>query len=415
MSKTRMVLCAAVGVFSLASFSQAAINWDGGGGNSWWFNAPNWSAASGLDQLPPSRGGATDTNINQAVTVEYDPTNDPNFVNANSYPYPSGFGPQKIWRMYLSSSVATTATLNVRGNLTGSDQGAGTAQWIIGRTGTGIVNQYSGIVIQESNNIDLGSSQSLTGSGTPDRRGVWNYIGGTLESGLLNAGDNTTGGMRLGAATLAGAPDTTDGVLSISNTGANGHIRLKNLLVSSGSGNNGSTGTLEFRYGQNPNQNNDGGVRAIQVLRSVVFNNSTANSQSSRLNVVLDANPDGEYGSSGFVPENIGLIDVGYDGLFSTAARTGTLYDLAGTTEYAEGSIISATGPDGYIYRWTLSYTGLITWADAGNSVLGSVTGPGTGTDIVLIGLNSTRPAVPEPAAMGLIPLAGFLAGRRRK
>lgn len=393
----------------LAPASHAAINWTGTASDSWWFNATNWSLAGGLNQLPPGRGAVTDTNINLAATVNYDPANDPFFANAGDYPYPTNFGSQTIWRLYLSSGVGTAATLNIRGNLTGSDGGAGTGQWIIGRTGTGTVNQYSGTVIQESNNIDLGSSQS----GTGERSGRWNYYGGNLQAGLLNTADGTTGGMRLGAATFSGAANTTDGTLAIYNTGPSGHIRLKNLLVSSGSGNNGSEGLLEFHYGQNPNQANQGGVRAIQVLRSVVFNNSAT--QSSRLNLVLDNAPDGNYVGDTYIPENIALIDVAFGGTFTTAARTGLLYDVTGQTPYDEGAILSALGPDGHTYRWTLSYTGLITWANADLSILDSVSGPGSGNDIVLIGLDSNRPPIPEPACIVLLPLTGLMIGRRRK
>ena len=62
-------------------------------------------------------------------------------------------------------------------------------------------------------------------------------------------------------------------------------------------------------------------------------------------------------------------------------------------------------------YRWTISYTGDISWIGTDNSIVGSVYGPGTGTDVVLIGLNSH--IVPEPTSL-LMLLVGMLLVWRR-
>lgn len=409
--QANICLCAALACASLCAAAKGAITWDGGGGDNYWFNIPNWSTTS---FLPPTTNGTstTDTNINMGATVEYDPVNDPYYATAGGLTYPPGYGPTTIWRLYLSSGSTATNTLNIRsGTLTQRDdpnQGTPSAQAIIGRNGVGIVNVYGGAWIQESNNIDLGSNQNTSGA----HSGTINYYGGTIEAGLLLAADNSTGGIRLGPATIAGAADPTDGTLRIANTGPDGRICVKNLLVSSGSGNNGSTGLIEFHYGVNTHA--DGGVRPVQVARSLILNNSA--SQSSRLDLVLDSPPETPTDNGlFFIPENLGLFDIDYSSTDGwTGTVTGTFYDVTGLTQLTEGSIISAVGPDSYIYRWTLSYTGNIVWSDLDNSLVSSVTGPGTGNDIVLIGLDSTKP-VPEPAAITLLGMYSLIAMRRRR
>jgi hypothetical protein len=410
-----LLAAAAIVLATAQNPATAAISWDNGGASSWWFDPANWS---GTNLLPPGGGTtATDTNINQAVTVNYDVANDPFYATANTLTYPNGFGVipggARIWRLYLSSGVTTTATLNIKSGILAEGEGTNGESTggyaIIGRNGVGIVNVTGGTWIEESNSLDVGGFQNTTG----DHSGTVNYFGGNIEVGLLNTTDSGTGALRLAPSTIAGAANSSDGTLRVYNTGPNGHIRLKNFSMSGGVGNNGADTLLEFHYGVNPYDANTAGVRPIQVGRSFTVNNNVSNLQKSVLSLILDANPEGSVVGSVFVPENLALVDNAFNLGFAVSVSTnGTFVDPLNAS-LPEGSIIARVAPDGYTYRWTLSYTGLVGYSDANNSLVNSVTNPGNGRDVVLIGLDSTKP-VPEPAALGGLALAALVLGRRR-
>src|SRR5215212_4250236 len=128
------VSCAVLALFGsvIPHSAHAAITWDSqvvnpdttnpnGAGTQWWFNPANWSAETPASMaaappyyLPPnnSSGAETDTQINVGTAtlpggegVVYDPTNDPSFPNIAAhpadYPFPAGFGPQKIRELYI--------------------------------------------------------------------------------------------------------------------------------------------------------------------------------------------------------------------------------------------------------------------------------------------------------------------------
>jgi len=411
----RMICCFALALIGAEQVVYGTISFDRGNTTDWWFNNVNWTSnllppfnnttvdANGFYTTNPTDTdiGASGTGLGGPYSVTFDPAMDPNFnpsaALATSPPRPLAYGYNNdgsgnpafvIWRLYLSSGTSTSNTLTIKsGTLIQRDSGAstfgtaGTAQANIGRQGTGIVNQMGGTFIQESNVIDLGQTQNSIGG-----NGTWNYYGGTLEAGLLNtltSGSGNVAGFRLGAATASGAVGAAVGTMRVYNTGADGHIRAKDFQVSSGSGNNGSQGTVEFHFGLN--QQASGGVRPIQVTRGLTINNSAANLQSSRLNLVLDAAPTVAAG----IPQSLGLFDVDFDPLDAfTGSTSGTFYDWAGANNLAEGSTVSATF-GATTYDWTISYTGNISWTDANNSVISSITGAGTGKDVVLIGLDT--------------------------
>jgi hypothetical protein len=411
-----MVMAGALMALGSANTARAAITWDSGGADSFWFHKENWSN----NLVPPGStspiASGQNTEIDSGVTVDYDPlgADATNYAAAAAQTYPTNYGPTAggglvIWRLYLSSGANNSNTLNMKsGQLILRDDTIGTAQFIVGRTGAGVVNQTGGTFIEESNNIDLSSNQA-----TGALSGTWNYSGGTVEAGLLLATDSSTGGIRLGPSTIAaGNPTPSTGTLRIANTGPDGHIRFKNVTGSGGSGNNGSVANFEFHYGVNTH--GDGGVRPVQIARNLTFNNSA--SQSSRLNLVLDSAPetptdDGSF----FIPESIALFDADFSSTDSfTGTRSGSLFDATGVTQLNDGDTVSATF-GGFTYNWTLRYNGLIGYSDINNSLVSSIAATG-GNDIVLIGLSSNSPAIPEPASLSLIALGTLgLLGRRAR
>jgi hypothetical protein len=97
---------------------------------------------------------------------------------------------------------------------------------------------------------------------------------------------------------------------------------------------------------------------------------------------------------------NLGLFDVDFDqtdtgvgAITGTGAKSKIFSNATNTADYTEGSIVTATLGN-TTYNWKISYTGNITWTDADNSALSSITGPGTGVDVVLIGDSSVTIAV---------------------
>jgi hypothetical protein len=416
-----------------ASASFAATSWDSqelgeinmmpdqplGSGTQWWFDFANWSpgepgeAAPHL--LPPTNNGtsATDTQINAGTStlpggegVVYDPTIDPNFPliaqNEADYPFPTDFGPQVINQLYMSRNTTNHNLLTIKGDLTISANG------VIGRSGStgtspemqneGRINQLSGAVSVPNNVLDLGNREA-SGWGN----GVYDYRGGTLEVGAV--GGN---GLRLAAGGSAGTGGV--GKFIVHNPSTSGFVRANIFNVAANAGQEGNpdisangvtngVGIVEFHFA-------NGGTRPIQVTRELDINNGavTAGTRSARLDLKLDEAPmviDDK-------PLNLGLFDVDcFDDDFFTGfiAGDGDLGDffsdanavnpLDPSALFDEGATVSASFGSTK-YNWSISYTGNITWADQDASSIASIEGPGTGVDIVLIGLSvEAAPGLP--------------------
>jgi hypothetical protein len=411
-----------------ASGAFGANVFNAGGGTQFWFNPMNWSAGN----LPPNSttvGTVTDTGIDQGTSalpggegVVYDPANDPGFAAALTATYPAGFGAQNIQQFYIGRYVASTPTptannlLTIKGDLTVS----GTA-FIVGRSSgvdgvatNATIVQTGGVLKTTAEPVDLGgadTSQAGIGNGTYD------YRGGSLELGT----DPVTGGgagLRLsnGSNTVNAITTLPTGASGIGkiimhNPATGGHFHVRALQFAAYAGvvdgvttaqdPNGVTtgvGIAEFHY-------ENGNTRPIQVDGNLSLNNGTdaatpctsCGTRSSRLALDLDAAPILTAG----VPQNLGLFDVDAstaDLTVGAIAGSGTLaktFNSAdGSVNYPEGATVSAVFGS-TTYNWKISYSGNITWTDQDNSVVSTITGMGTGTDVVLMGLSSVSNGVP--------------------
>ena len=102
------------------------------------------------------------------------------------------------------------------------------------------------------------------------------------------------------------------------------------------------------------------------------------------------------------VPDDLGLFDVDFDigfgsnggtvrgfGDIDNDGLTDALFaNSDGSIFYREGDTVSAR-VGSTRYDWSISYSGNILWSDADNSVVSSISGTGTGLDVVLMGLGS--------------------------
>jgi hypothetical protein len=397
-------LLAAVASFSLSA--HGAIVWDGEAGTPWWFNPVNWNVNSNVNNLlPPNGGGAFDAQINsgsgawnQGEGVVYDPANDPHFAAAGSLSYPPDRGPQIIDQLYISRNTPNTNLLTIKGDLTSM------ANVIVGRSGStleaqnlGRVNQLGGTVRINSNVLDLGNREA-SGWGN----GIYDYRGGVLEVSLNNGN-----GIRLSAGGSAGTGG--HGRFIMHNPTTPGYVRTFTLNVAahagiagnpdiSANGETNGVGIVEFHY-------ENGGVRPIQVVQNLIINNgAVANgTRSARLDFRLDS-PVTVNGMG--VPINLGLFDVDFEhdpvnspvfnGVITGDGDKGDFFSSAdGSVLLNEGATVSATFGN-TTYNWMISYTGNITWTSPTSNVVDAVTGPGTGTDVVLIGVSSQTIAVDD-------------------
>lgn len=396
---------------ALAPSAFAAISWDRGGNSDWWFDPVNWSRDQdeGGPFLPPSQGQpvtSTDTQINgvggapQTVgaNVVYDPAVDPFRTAADSLPFDTanGYGPQTLNQLYISRNTVNHNVLNINGNLTIN------ANAIVGRSGStgtapeqqneGKIIQTGGLLAVPNNVLDLGQREA-SGWGN----GVYDYRGGTLQVSLTGGA-----GIRLAPGGSAGTGGV--GKFIMHNPATPGHVRTQNLNVAAHAGIAGSpdispdgittgVGILEFHF-------ENGGTRPIQVVNQLLINNGavTTGVRSSRLDLKLNAAPT----VTADKPQNLGLIDVDallddfFTGSIGGAGDKGLFFSSAdGSTLYDEGALVSAQFGS-TVYKWNISYSGNITWTNFDNSVVGNIEGPGTGTDVVLIG-NSIETAMGLP------------------
>ena len=371
-----------------ATHASAAVIWDGENNTNWWYDPTNWNTNSNDNMTLPNMGSqmnaATelDGTATAPISVVFDPTNDPNFVN-----HP--FNPYATYDLYLGNSgaVADNSTLTIKsGTLQISNPNAtsGHGNLFVARTVAG----QTDTVVQLGGTVQITDAVNgrMSLANATNATGIYEYHGGTFKAGLgigeaagsigvRVGGDNTTTGLG-------------NGIFKVYNDGPAGHIHVSNFLVSAGGG--GSTGTVEFHY-------DNGGVRPIQVDNNLSLRNTAT--QNSYLNLVLDSAPT----VSGGVPQSLGL--------FSLSAATGAITGANSQTnpkafQVAPGGSLTLTNDanaDGYIetgdivsavfgsttYNWTASYTGLISFSDATNSVISSISGTG-GKDLVLTGLSVT-------------------------
>jgi hypothetical protein len=422
----------------IATSSEGAILWDGEGGSQWWFDPENWDVAAinTNNVLPPSGNSmgftATDTQINigtgawdQGDGVVYDPVNDPFFEAAAppdpSLPFPSTFGPQTINHLYMSQNTPNTNKLTIRGDITFKERiQVGRSSGTRGVGTQAIIIQESGNVLQTVRELDLGQVDTLNpGYGS----GIWDYRGGSM-----NIGTSGGSGLRLSnGSNLLGSDDLKTGPGGIGkfivhNPATSGFVRVKSVTSSAFAGfqegvqPDGSDSTFDSLYDPDGTNTgvaifefhyNNGGTRAVQVREGMSLNNgvdqATRGVRSSRLDFVVDAPA---CAGAGCIPNNVGLFDINFDGNDDTLTGSGDLdgngvYDddrvfsnIGNTDDYREGDMVSAMF--GSIqYNWTISYTGKINWANATTSQVASITGMGTGEDIVLIGHSSISAGQP--------------------
>ncbi len=432
----------------LASVGLAANSWDGGGASNWWFDPANWSDASGY--LPPYQSAdgltnpypvANDAQINIGTTgawnvtgegVVYDPDNDPFYdaVASATYfsaPFDSPKG-EVLNRFYLSRNTTNTNILTIKsGSITFATRLAdpnapviGTTDYtlqqtptiIIGRSGSTATMQNEGRVVQlggtfstgtGSTTLDIGGREAPT-EANPARwgNGVWDYCGGTL----LVQQTTGNGGIRLSAGSSGNGTGGV-GKFIMHNPTTGGRVKTFDFtLCSDGTNGDGvqtGVGIAEFHF-------ENGGTRPIQIDRNLTINNGLdadlVGIRSARLDLKLDAAPM----LTGNVPQDLGLFDVDFGGVFGgIIAGTGdadgngtpsedtdqVFWDVTGTTLLSEGATVSAIFGSTK-YNWNITYTGDIQWLEAENSVVSSITGPGTGRDVVLMGLSSETVAVDD-------------------
>ena len=405
-------------VAAMAPSTYAAAVWDGGGGSSWWFDPANWNQ-SAFNYLPPGQDTAgavtlTDAQINAAPAGEgvvYDPDNDPFFNgpsgNASTLTYPAGsievtpgvmrnYGPQTLHRFYLSRNTPNVNRLTIKsGDLAIGDD------TLIGRSGSTATQSNLGLVVQTGGTVrlpdeplDIGHREA-SGPGN----GTWDYRGGILRIQEVSG----QGGIRLSAGS-SGNGTGGHGRFIMHNPASGGYVRAFDMtFASDGTNGDGVTtgvGIAEFHF-------ENGGTRPFQIDRNLSINNGGDDDaigvRSARLELKLDAAPTLTAG----VPQNLGLFDVNFGGVFG-GIITGT-GDLDGDLIYNDDRVFSnATGDVHYRqddtvsavfgstqYNWKISYTGDITWTDPLTSTVAAVSGTG-GTDVVLVGLSSETIAVDD-------------------
>jgi hypothetical protein len=435
--RSNLILLAAIASIAAHAFvpsAQGAITWDGQGGSNWWFNPVNWHIdGSPNNVLPPNPTIASgDAQINIGTSgawnvtgegVVYDPANDPFYAAAFSLTYPTGsptatmpgimrdYGPETIYRLYVSRLTTNTNVLTIKsGDLVVENT------TIIGRSGSTASQQNQGIVVQTGGQVrfpttavDIGQREPPTVD-NPQRwgNGVWDYRGGILEVQQVSG----TGGIRLSHGSNGNGAGG-QGRFIMHNPATPGRVRTFDFTVASFGGPTGGNaaldpdgvttgvGIVEFHY-------ENGGTRPIQVDRNLSINNGLDadlfGTRSSRLEFVVNQ---AACVGAGCVPNNVGLFDVDFNSVFGgTITGTGDLTgdavfnndrvfsNAAGTSHYREGDIVSGTF-GGVRYDWKISYSGNITWDNADAGDVGTVTGNGTGVDVVLIGFGSVSVGIP--------------------
>jgi len=377
---------------------------DGVGGNGQnWFNTANWWTGTTTGTLPE---GYTLTTANvdapntvmPSVGVLFDPAN-----QGLSATYVANLA------VKLSSFYVSRASGSFDGSSGFSDKltiESGTlivSTTSLGSDGPGIIVQKNGAWIGNASLKTGGTNKSSMGSGT------YEYHGGVFTQNNQ---------VQLGSAQNSNDPGSNSacvGKFIIYNDGPDGALLVGNgFSIATNNASGGAIGIVEFHYDLNTH-----GVGLTRPIQNTLFNGSLSlknqdftnvlDGASSRLNLVLEAAPT----IIGGAPQNLGLFKetgkIGGNGTWPKAFYSFT----DPTVGYSQGATISASY-NSQVYSWTISYSGLITFTDSATSAYTSdgITDPGTGNDVVLIGVK-----LPEPGSMALLGGAGslILARRRQK
>jgi hypothetical protein len=433
----RVLVLLTAGLVNLPT-ANAVISWDSEAGTQWWFDPVNWATPGNPNTVLPPSGDAsgsptTDTHISMGTDtimggegVVYDPSNDPFFAGAFGLPYPGSsspvggtYGPQHISHLYIGRNTTSNNLLTIK---SGDLIVAG--RFIVGRSGNSSPIGGTSKVIQTGGRLDAPLFGLDIGQHEASGWGNGTYI---HEGGILEVDAGGFNGIRLSAGGSTGPGGL--GKFVMHNPTSGGYVRTYRYNSSAYRGDfDPGTSILdpdgvvtgvsisEFHY-------ENGGTRPIQISQNLQINNGfqseTGGTVSSRLDLILH---EAACTGIGCVPNNIGLFDVDFDmghgsngGVVNgIGSLGGTFSNADGTSQYAEGSMVSAVFGSKQ-YNWTISYEGNITWFDAANSVVAAVEGPGTGDDVVLIG-HSTIQLVPEPGSLTLVAtvlLASAGRGRR--
>ena len=378
---------------------------DGVGGNGQnWFNTANWWTGTTTGTLPE---GYTLTTANvdapntvmPSVGVLFDPAN-----QGLSATYVANLA-VKLSSFYVSrASGSFDGSSGFSDKLTIESGTLITSTTSLGSDGPGIIVQKNGAWVGNGGLKIGGTNKSSMGSGT------YEYHGGNF---TMN--NQTQVGSATQSAADPGSNSAAIGKFIIYNDGPDGALLVSNgFSVSTNKSNGGSIGIVEFHYSLDTH-----GVGLTRPIQNTLFNGSLSlknqdftnvlDGASSRLNLVLEAAPT----IIGGAPQNLGLFKetgkIGGNGTWPKAFYSFT----DPTVGYSQGATISASY-NSQVYSWTISYSGLITFTDSATSAYTSdgITDPGTGNDVVLIGVK-----LPEPGSMALLGGAGslILARRRQK
>jgi hypothetical protein len=396
-----------------------------------WFNGDNWANN-------PTTASDDDIYLGQGFTsltlegVVFDPLNDPNYAANTTYSFGTSTVTTATSRQFVTipqlyiAGGSGSATGDIAGKLTvksgtltisGGSTGLG-----IGRPqiGTGNTSESAALVVvggtvtTTATNGDISLSTSQT-NGTPlalNQNNVLDYTNG----GTITAVTKPGAGLRLAPASVATGFTFNNTVILRHTAAGTGSLNFASVSIA---GNNASTGTtnntVEFHYG-------GGNVSTVNVGvsgtggNSLKITNGTATTGggaiNSLLNLVLDGAPAQTVDNR---VQDLGLFKLD-DSVNGTTANTAGVSTTDATKEFkdvlgnalTEGATLSAT-LNGTTYSWNIYYDGNIDGS--------TITGAGTGNDVVLIGqLFPAVAPVPEPASLGVLAIGGLaLLARRRK
>lgn len=385
-----------------------------------WFNGANWSAdpaAAADDDIYLGQGFATLA----PEGVVFDPANDPFFQSNQSFTWGAttdtaqNFATINSGQLYLAGGSGSTTS--AAGKLTvksGTLTVKGTTGLIIGRLQSGNTdpNEQAALVVTggtvtlTAGSIDMSSSNSSATPVSPSQNNTLDYTNG----GTINATAKNGSGLRMDPVAIA-AGSTFNSTLVLRHVaGGAGSINFASVIFGANSTTAGvANNTAEFHYGgggvSTVNVGNGSAGNSLKVANITTSGGGTVNSY---LSLILDEAP-GLTGD-GRAPD-LALFKLD-DSLTGTTANTQGVNTTDATKEFkaldgtplTEGAVVSASF-GGQTYNWNLYYDG-----NAGGS---TITGVGTGNDVVLIGLPAA--AVPEPTAVGVIAMGGLMAMRRRR
>jgi len=365
-----------------------------------WY-AANWTDNSGgpaYGQLLPNPVGSSSINIdintgntgNTYGGVVFDPANqlpnglsDPNSsftIAGKLYISSSNVGPGSANAAvnYGGLSCVPNFLTIASGTLTISDSTNSNSFILVGRSVNGTLNQTGGNFNVDAT-VQLGQLSGTNGNGT------YNFSGGNLSAGF-GASPGTSPGIRLGGA--AGS----SGTMVINNT-LPGQIKTAGYYSAFSKG-AGSYGLTEFHYG-------NGNVRTVQNTGQLSIRNEiNPDTYASELSLVLDAAPTMDADQT---PQNLGLFHDGSitnggataDAVFWGPDRLTSYLDRSSTYTQSyptngagrNDNVVFTSSFGGRTYVWDITYTGNIALDNNGNVT--SMTGHGTGQDVVLTGRSS--------------------------